>query len=144
MNLDARRLTYMLIWGSGSSHINAPEVPREDVPLRADMVNASTAGMQRGNRVAAVVALLGIASVLFPLLGVLLGFLLQVLVPGCVCANESSMCNGCGLDSLISFVYIGGMVGAFLGLVYVLVPALVLAALIWFISYLYCRFRRAA
>lgn len=132
----------MLIWGAGGRGRNGPKSDAEVEPT-VPSSNAASSGQTRKRLSApAVVALLGVASVLVPTIGVVVGYLLQLVIPGCSCANESSMCGGCGVDALISFLIFGGAIGAFLAFLYVLFPALLLAGIVWVITFALGRFRK--
>lgn len=83
---------------------------------------------------ASITVKLGVASVALPALGFVLGMLLQLAIPGCMC-DEGAGCRGCGpLNDTLAFLILGGFVGALAALIFVLPASLVLAALFSLIS----------
>jgi hypothetical protein len=77
--------------------------------------------------IAGILAKLGIASVVLPALGFLVGLLLSNVIPGCHC-DEGAGCRGCGANALVEHLLFGGFVGALGAFIFVLPVSLVLAA----------------
>ncbi len=80
---------------------------------------------RRKSAVASTILKLAAASVLLPAAGFLIGQLLINVIPGCRCSGNG--CSGCGADDLISFMMLGGFVGALCALIFVCPVALVAA-----------------
>lgn len=78
---------------------------------------------------ASLVVKLGIASVIIPAAGFLIGLILASIIPGCHC-DEGAGCSGCGANGMISFLLFGGFVGSIAACITVLPGSFVLAALI--------------
>lgn len=82
-----------------------------------------------GKSVAGIIVKLGIASVLIPLVGFVLGFVLTQIIPGCHC-DEGAGCSGCGANGMVALLLLGGFVGALASLITILPGSLVLAGLV--------------
>lgn len=90
---------------------------------------------QPGPRLAAASLIVGagLAAVLLPVLGFVLGLLGTLLVPGCRC-DPSWGCQGCGANGLAEWLYFGGFDGALFAVVYLFPAAAALAAVVAFMS----------
>jgi hypothetical protein len=78
---------------------------------------------------AGIIVALGIASVLIPAAGFVIGLVLSILIPGCHC-DEGAGCSGCGANGLVAFLLVGGFVGALATLMTVLPGSLLLATVV--------------
>ncbi|MED5618907.1 hypothetical protein [Ideonella sp. BN130291] len=77
---------------------------------------------------------LGVGAVAVPVVGFLVGLLLQFVIPGCKC-DEGAGCSGCGpLNDTLALLVLGGFVGALLAAFVVLPAALLLAGILQLIS----------
>lgn len=79
--------------------------------------------------IAGLITKLGIASVLIPAAGCIIGLLLSIAIPGCHC-DEGAGCRGCGLNGLIATLMFGGLVGGIFAFLFVLPVSLVLAGIV--------------
>jgi len=72
----------------------------------------------------------GVASVLLPATGFIIGTLLYAVLPNCKC-DTGGGCHGCGsLGQLIEFLMFGGFVGALAAAIFVLPASLVVAGIL--------------
>ena len=78
---------------------------------------------------AALIAKLGVTSVVVPGVAFTLGLIVSLVIPGCRC-DEGSGCHGCGPNALIEFLLFGGFVGALFSLLTILPSALALAGIV--------------
>lgn len=78
---------------------------------------------------ARLILTLGVATVLLPLVPLVLGVLIQAFVPGCQCEPIVG-CQGCGFDDFTAFLLRGGREGSLLALLYVFPAAALLAGLL--------------
>lgn len=86
-------------------------------------------GSSRRPALARLIFRLGVAAVFLPLMGLVLGTVIETFVPGCQCERMLG-CQGCGLNDLTAFLLRGGREGGLLALQYVFPVALLLAALL--------------
>jgi hypothetical protein len=80
---------------------------------------------------ARLILTLGVAAVLLPLVALLLGAVIQLVVPGCECEPIAG-CQGCGLNDLTAFLLRSGREGSLLALLCVFPAAALLAGLLNF------------
>jgi hypothetical protein len=82
-----------------------------------------------GKSASGIIVTLGIASVVVPLAGFVIGLVLSLIIPGCHC-DEGAGCSGCGANGLIAFLLLGGFVGALFSLLTILPGSLALAGIV--------------
>lgn len=95
-------------------------------------IAGETASKPEGRSAAGFIALLGVASVLIPTAGFVVGLVLSLLIPGCHC-DEGAGCSGCGANGLVGFLLFGCFVGGLGALLTVLPASLLLAAIVGFL-----------
>jgi ABC-type phosphate transport system permease subunit len=71
----------------------------------------------------------GTILVVTPALTFFLSSVLAGIIPGCNC-NEGSGCHGCGADSLLEFLIMGGLTLTFVALLFLLPLCLISASVI--------------
>jgi len=118
-----------------SVELNAPTCKACCALFAADGWSPADAPTEPAKRspAAAVIVKLGVATVLLPVVGFLIGLFLSSVIPGCHC-DGSAGCQGCGLNGLISFLLFGGFAGALGALIVALPTSLVLALVVGAVS----------
>lgn len=72
---------------------------------------------------------LGLASVLLPLAGFVIGMLITTLLPGCRCEEELG-CRGCGANGLTEFLLYDGFAAGLVAVMFVFPVSAMLAVLV--------------
>lgn len=83
---------------------------------------------KRKKYVVGVILKIGYASVAIPAIGFIVGIVLILIIPSCVC-DEGAGCRGCGINNFVGFCFLGGFVGA-LGALVTVLPICALLALL--------------
>jgi len=78
---------------------------------------------------AGLIVKIGVASVLIPAAGFLIGLILTYVIPGCYC-DEGAGCGGCGANNFVAFILFGGFVGGLAAFLTILPLSLILAAIV--------------
>lgn len=89
----------------------------------------SQAGSRPPAGLAALIFKLGLASVLLPVAGFVIGALITALLPGCRC-EEGLGCRGCGANGLTEFLLYDGLLAGLAAVMFVFPVSAVLAVLV--------------